>query len=134
MGEALIAENAVLQGRLVAESLMDATCVVRRPGLDVTDPETAVVSPGLADVYTGKCRVQSTDISESKAVAGAHQFVMWDAKVYFPAGSGLYVDDVVEILTSPLNLDEVGKAYRLKERRVGSHKTADRWNVELVVK
>lgn len=123
-----------LEGRAAAEATMDATCVVRRPGPDVTDPDTGVVTPGLVEMYNGKCRVQSTDIGEAKAVAGAHQFVLWDAKVYFPAGSGLDVDDVVEILTSPLNSDEVGKFYRLKERRVGSHKTADRWNVELVVK
>lgn len=133
-------QSITLEGRAAAEATMDATCVVRRPGPDVTDPETGVVAPGLVPVYgadpevPGICRVQSTDIGESKVVAGGHQFVLWDAKVYFPAGSGLQVDDVCEILTSPLNPDEVGKHYRIKERRVGNHKTSDRWNVELVVK
>lgn len=134
MGEAFIAEAAVAQGRLVAEALMSSLCIVRRPGPLATDPETGVVAPSLVVVYEGKCRVQSSDIGESTADAGGHRFVLWDAKVYFPAGSGLRVDDVCEVIASPLNADEVGNSYRIKERRIGSHKTADRWNVELVVK
>lgn len=123
-----------LEGRAAAEATMDSVCIVRRPGPEVTDPESGEVTPGLVQVYAGKCRVQSTDIGDAKASAGGHQFVLWDAKVYFPAGSGLQLDDVCEVTGSDLNPDEVGKSYRLKERRVGSHKTADRWNVELVVK
>lgn len=127
-------QAVTLEGRAAAEATMDSVCVVRRPGVEVTDPDTGAVTPGLVEVYAGKCRVQSTDVGEGTASAGGHQFVLWDAKVYFPAGSGLQIDDVCEVTESELNPDEVGKAYRLKERRVGSHKTADRWNAELVVK
>lgn len=134
MGESFIAESVVLQGRAVAESLMSDACTVRRPGPDVTDPDTGVVAPGLVVVYAGPCKVQSNQQVASEPSAGGHNFVVENLKVHFPVSSQLRIDDVVTIDSSVMDPDLNGLDFRLVDMPRGTYRTADRWNVELVVK
>lgn len=126
--------------REAAESLMIHTGVVRRPGLDVTDPDTAVVTPGLVEVYTGECKLQGAKSLASEPVAAGQKLIIENLQVHFPVRVALQIDDVVEMTvaldpdTGEPDMDVQGKSFRLVELDRGSLRTAKRWNVELVVK
>lgn len=134
MGESFTAAAAVLQGREVAESLMTETCTAHRPGPEVTDPVTGVVAPGLVVVYAGACKVQGATAQAASPEAGGHSFVVEALQLHFPVSSSLRIDDVVTVTASPMDPDLVGLSFRLVELARGTYRTADRWNVELVVK
>lgn len=128
------AESLTLQGRAVAESLMADSCTVQRPGPELTDPDTGVVTPGLVEVYAGACKVQGATAQAASPEAGGHAFVVESLQLHFPVSSALRIDDVVTIDSSPMDPDLVGLKFRLVELARGTFRTADRWNVELVVK
>lgn len=127
-------QQVTLDGRAAAESLMTDTCTVHRPGLEVTDPNTGEVVPGLAEVYTGPCKVQSAIAQANDSEAGGHQYTVENLKIHFPVASSLRIDDVVTIDASVLDADLVGLDFRLVDLARGTYRTADRWNVELGVK
>lgn len=134
MGESFTAAAAVLQGREAAESLMTDAGTVHRPGPEVTDPDTGVVTPGLVEVYDGACKVQGATAQAASPEAGGHAYVVESLQLHFPVSSQLKIDDVVTIAASPMDPDLVGLKFRLVELARGTFRTADRWNVELVVK
>lgn len=134
MGESFIAESVLLQGRAVAESLMLDSCTTQRPGPNVTDPNTGAVTPSLTPVYTGACKVQGATAQAANPEAGGHAYVIEELQLHFPVSSHLRVDDVVTITASTMDADLVGSTFRLVELARGTFRTADRWNVELVVK
>lgn len=121
-------------GRAVAESLMSDACTVHRPGPDVTDPNTGEVIPGFVVVYLGQCKVQSAIAQAGSADAGGHRFVFENLMIHFPVSSSLRIDDVVTVDSSLMDADLAGEKFRLVELARGTYRTADRWNVELVVK
>lgn len=127
------AEAAVLAGRRAAESLMQDTCTVERPGEPVTDPETGEVTPSLTSVYTGPCKVQQTISQGSNPSAGSHAFTIQDSRVDFPVSAGPFaVDDVVTVTASALDPQLVGTVYRVAELFHKSFATAQRTRVEEV--
>lgn len=127
-------EAMTRRGRRRAARLMIATGVVHRPGPEVTDPDTGVVTPGLVEVYGGACKVQGATAQAASPEAGGHAYVVESLQLHFPVSSQLKIDDVVTITASPMDPDLVGLTFRLVELARGTFRTADRWNVELVVK
>ena len=134
-------EADLLQGRVEAESIMLNGCVVRRPGIDFTDPDGVVVTP-LVDVYptpaesaageVGKCKVQTTVAQAASPTAGGHRFTVENLQLHFPVRTSLQTGDVATITTAGLDPSLVGLVFRLVELARGSQRTAARWNVELV--
>ena len=117
-----------------AESLMQDTCTVHRPGAPVTDPETGVVSPSLTLVYTGPCKVQQTISQASNPVAGGHQFTVQDVRWDTPVTAGPFaVDDVVTMTSSALDPQLAGRVFRVIETFHKSGATAQRTRVSEVV-
>lgn len=127
-------EAMTRRGRRRAARLMIATGVAHRPGPELTDPDTGVVTPGLVEVYAGACKVQGATAQAASPEAGGHAFVVESLQLHFPVSSQLKIDDVVTITASPMDPDLVGLKFRLVELARGTFRTADRWNVELVVK
>lgn len=117
-----------------AEGGMRDTGVTNRPGPLVTDPDTGVVTPGLVKVYEGKVKLQGAKSIAGEPVAGAHKFILENLQLHFPVGTGLRIDDVCTLTASELDPENVGLKFRLTEQDRGTYRTADRWNVELVVK
>lgn len=126
--------GALPELRAQAEAMMTDTGSVRRPGPEVTDPETGVVTPGMVEVYAGKVKLQGARALAGEQVAGGHKFIIENLQLHFPVGSGLRIDDVCTLTASVLDPDQVGLSFRLTEKDRGTYRTADRWNVELVVK
>lgn len=121
-------------GRAVAESLMLSTATAHRPGPETTDPETGETTPGLTEVYAGRCKVQGATAQAASPEAGGAAYVIESLQLHFPVSSQLFIDDVVTVTDSPMDPDLVGLKFRLVELARGTFRTADRWNVELVVK
>ncbi len=117
-----------------AESLMLDSCTVSRPGPNVTDPVTGAVTPSLTPVYSGACKVQGATAQAANPEAGGHAYVIESLQLHFPVSSQLQIDDVATITASTMDPDLVGSTFRLVELARGTFRTADRWNVELVVK
>lgn len=127
------ASDAVLAGRIEAESLMVDSCTVHRPGEPVTDPGTGVVTTPLTLVYTGKCKFQQTLAQSSNPVAGGHQFTVQDVRWDTPVGAGPFlVDDVVTVTAAALDPDLVGAGYRVTDPFHKTGATAQRTRVERV--
>lgn len=127
-------EAMTLRGRKRAERLMTDSCTASRPGPNVTDPVTGAVTPSLTPVYSGACKVQGATAQAASPEAGGHAYVIESLQLHFPVSSQLQIDDIATITASTMDPDLVGASFRLVELARGSFRTADRWNVELVVK
>jgi len=125
------AGEALLAGRIAAESLMLDTCTIQRPGAPVTDPDTGNVTSGLTPVYSGKCKVQSKDSATATPEAGGAVFTVVSRQVHIPANAADVRDgDVVTITASALNAFTVGKQYRVSGYTPDSLETACRLPVK----
>jgi hypothetical protein len=125
------AVDAVLRGRFAAEALMVDACTITRGGAPVTDPNTGDVTATATTVYTGKCKVQSSNSSTASPDAGGHTFVVVSRQVHIPANAADVVDgDVVTVTASLLNAFTVGKQYRVEGFTPDSFDTAARLPVK----
>lgn len=128
------AADAVLAGRVMAESLMLDQCTITRPGEVVTDPETGDVTNTSIEVYSGKCKVQSKDSATATPEAGEHQFTVVSRQVHIPANAADVRDgDVVTLTASALNAFTVGKQYRVAGFTPDTFDTAFRLPVKEVL-
>lgn len=117
--------------RSEAEGLMVETCTASRPGIPFTDDGGVVITP-VVEVYAGRCKIQSATAQAASPVAGGHAFTVERLQVHFPVGAAPATGDTVLITASLLDPTLVGLTFRLVEQARGSHRTAARWNVELV--
>lgn len=114
-----------------AESLMWGGCVASRPGEPFTDPDGIVTTP-LVEVYAGKCKTQTTVAQAKSPVAGGHVFTVENLQLHFPMSASLKTGDTVLMISHRSDPDAVGLVYKIVELARGDHRTARRWNVELV--
>lgn len=123
--------EVLLRGRAAAESQMTDACIISRPGEPFTDPDGIVVTP-LVEVYSGKCKVQTTVAQAKSPVAGGHVFTVENLQLHLPVSTSLNTGDTAIITSSLLDPTLIGLTFRLVELARGSQRTAARWNVELV--
>lgn len=128
----MTAPDAALRGRVKAEAQMLDTCTITRPGTPVTDPNTGDVTNTPTTVYTGKCKVQSSNTMAANATeAGERVFTVVSRQVHIPANSADVQDgDVVTLTASRLNSFTVGKQYRVEGFTPDSFDTAARLPVK----
>lgn len=114
--------------RAEAESRMNSTCSVTRPG-ETGDPITGTTS--ATDVWSGKCRVKSLARRQAAAVdVSTSSVTIIDDEVHVPVHVGPFrVGDVVEITASPNPL-LVGVRYRITSLHEADDTTAQRLPVE----
>jgi hypothetical protein len=104
--------------RVAANSLMLDECLITRPGIPVTDPDSGDVTNTPVTVYTGKCKVQSKDSATSSPEAGEHTFTVVSRQVHIPANAADVQDgDVVTITASRLTVSRSPT----KHQRRGPH-------------
>lgn len=129
------ATSAVLRGRTAAERLMLDTIVVTRLASTVTDPESGVVTPTYATVYTGKGKVQRTPQASrvTPTSVGEAEVFMSRLELHLPvAATGVTADDIVTVTASVLDADLVGKVFHVREIAVKTLQTARRFGIEVV--
>lgn len=124
-------DSLMARGRSAAERLMVDECEVRKATGQTIDPDTGKNVTQYAEVYTGKCKVQTSggvggDTTDTGTVINE-----WLERVDFPwATQGLGPDMVVEI-TSSNDPNLVGHKFRLvSPQSQKTHATAQRWNVK----
>lgn len=126
------AADVVARGRARAESLMtDTVRVTRASGAPVTDPETAVVSRPVVEVYAGPGRVQGR-ATDSESVEGVQVYVLTDAVVQLPVSVAPIADDEIQVTASRMDEHLVGRIFRVKAAPRKTHATMTRCEVEEV--
>lgn len=126
------AADVVARGRARAESLMtDTVRVTRASGAPVTDPETAVVSRPVMEVYAGPGRIQGR-ATDSESVEGVQVYILTDAVVQLPVSVAPIVDDEVEVIASEMDPNLAGRVFRVKAAPRKTHATMTRCEVEEV--
>ena len=114
-----------------AESLMVDTCTVQ----PVTGVDDATGDPTLGTaVYTGKCKVQTTQAQEANPEAGGATYTVQRYAVHVPVGAFVpAVGHVVTITAAALDAGLVSRKYRVVALLHKSLATAYRLAVESVV-
>ena len=117
--------------RRAAESLMLDTCTV----CPVTGVDESTGAPTLGTpVYTGKCKVQTTQAQEANPEAGGATYTVQRYAVHVPVGAFVpVVGHVVTITAAALDAGLVGRQYRVVALLHKSLATAYRLAVEEVV-
>jgi hypothetical protein len=122
--------TVIARGRAAAEAGMVDTCIIRRPGVDVTDPFTGEVTPQLTDVYQGKCRIQQRRSQAREEDAGEAYILVQAVELQLPVSlTGLQVDDQVTV-TASRDPDLVGRLFRVHDLAYKTDATARRPQVE----
>jgi len=124
--------NAARRRRV--ESLMLDTCTVGNPTGAITNETTGVVTVTYTNVYTGRCKVQSTSGTESNPTVGGATFTVLRSEVHVPVGAFTPDDgQVVTITACALDALLVGRVFRVVSLLHKSQATAYRLGVEEVV-
>lgn len=127
--------TAALPGlRAQAESMMTATCLITRPGVQVWNPATMQYESIPVDVYVGRCRLRPTQQIDRGQNAADQAFVESSYTLSLPvAGSeGVQKDDTVEITAYPADAALVGRKYTVVVDVAHSDGTARRLPVREV--
>lgn len=131
-----ISASFLAKARANAECLMTDRCVVTRPGVTTTDPDTGLTTTGKEKVYEGRCKVQtsgglaSENVEGSAAQAMGAVSLVWSLYIHFPFGTSLRNGDLVTV-TKSANPELVGRRYRMiSPQSEKSWATACRWNVK----
>lgn len=124
---------ALMRGRLAAESLMVDTCTVTRVATESTNEDTGVVTPTTTTVYTGKCRVQQSQLGADSVPSDPGEvYVRLVAfEMQLPMSVvGLRVGDFITITASALDPDLVGRSFNVLGLAHKTHMTARRLQVQ----
>lgn len=128
--------------RAAQEASMTATCTITRPGTGgerVFDEGTGTYSEPVWDViYSGRCKVKSTDSAQgvAEAEAGERRAVLVHLALHLPidAKSGaVRRDDVARVDSNPDDPALVGRDFIVQAGSHATTKTARRLRIEEVV-
>ncbi|MGH1563036.1 DUF6093 family protein [Mumia sp. DW29H23] len=138
----MLSDAEVGELRDVAESTLDDTCTITRPG---TGPRPfdhgtgRYLDPPRVTVYAGPCRIQVRSVVANVARAGERQVVQLVAELQLPvaahpaitAGSSaaVAVNDVVHIDTCRHDPALVGRAPTVTQRTGKTHATTRRFQL-----
>lgn len=116
---------------------MTDSCTVTRPSTAAApvDPVTGVPSfTAAAPIYSGVCRLKTNRIANPDPNQLAGDFPLTnDATFSAPSGAAQFRNlDIVVITASQLEPWNVGKRFRITSPQVGSQKSADRWQAEVI--
>lgn len=135
----MTAASVTARGRAAAEALMVDACVIRRQVGTTTDPDTGAVTPSYEDVYSGKCRVQSRNLSARSPNSGQQRVDLYAVELQLPITvTGVAVNDVAEITVSldpelpTPRADGTPRLFRVNNLFHKTHATSRRLSVEEV--
>ena len=122
--------SALRAGRVAAERDMIDTCTVS----PVTGVNESTGAPTLGTaVYTGKCKIQTTQAQEANPEAGGATYTVQRYAVHVPVAAFVpVVGHVVTITAAALDANLVGRQYRVVALLHKTLATAYRLAVEAV--
>lgn len=126
------AATALARGQQLAESLMVDACVIRRITY-VSDPVTGVQSAMGPEIYSGRCKIQSTAAAASsrRDEAGQASRLVLPMELHLPvSATGLAADDQVTVTASAHDADLVGRLFRIRDLMHKTMPTARRVGIE----
>ena len=126
---------ALMRGRALAESLMVDTCTVARVTGESTNEDTGVVTPTTSTVYTGRCRIQQSQLGADSVPANpgdaAVRLVAFEVQLPMSV-EGIRVHDRITVTASTLDPDLVGRTFVVLGLAHKTHMTARRLQVQEV--
>lgn len=121
------------RGRQAAERLMTDTCVIQRPtGEYETNQDTGVDEPVFEQVYSGMCKLGSTPSTGENLESGDHRYQVERPRLHLPITAEVQSGDQATITATETVNVSTGIPLRLMDLNRGTHKTSQRWNVEVV--
>lgn len=125
------AASVTQAGRIAAERNMVDACTITRQTGTSTDLQTAVVTPTIATIYAGKCRVQghSPSMARPETVGAAYVFQTPFVLQVPMSVTDVRVNDIVTITASVLDPDLPGRTYWVKELAAKTHMTSRRFGI-----
>lgn len=113
---------------------MRATCVIERPGKQVSDDDGNPTDMPYTQVYDGKCRLHYPGIPfpSDAEIAGAHRPTR-PQHISIPFGPVLQADDRVRITADLDTPQNVGMVLRVTEPTNQSQTTAQRILCEVIL-
>lgn len=119
-------------GREAAERLMTDTCVIERATGEVeTDPDTGQDVPVTEEVYTGKCKMASTPSTGEHFDTGEHRYMVEQPRLHLPYNVNVESGDLARVTDTETENVSAGLSLRLSDLNRGTHRTSQRWNVEV---
>ncbi|MFF9565733.1 DUF6093 family protein [Leifsonia sp. NPDC014704] len=117
-----------------AESAMGDTCVIRKQTGQTTAPGALAATPTFAEVYTGPCKVQFSDIQPAESESPGQVIATRQLELHLPAGTtGVTTSCVAEITAAgPESNTRVGAKLRVLPASSKTYMTARRYPVEEV--
>lgn len=124
--------SVLARGRAAALAGMVDTCAITRVTSHATNPDTGVVTPTVATIYTGVCRIQQRTAGDARtADAGEAYQLLLRMELQLPnSATGIAVGDVATITASVNDADLVGRQFRVRELAHKSEATSRRLGVE----
>lgn len=124
------ATSVTLRGRAAAlDRMLDTGTVTRTTG-STTDPETGVVTPTTATIYTGKCRIRQAVIMDRPLQAGGAQRYIQHSILSVPiTAARLFTDDLFTLTASALTPTLVGRTWRVRALGGDTNATAARYEI-----
>lgn len=116
----------------MAEALMRDTCTVTRPddAQEVTDPVTGVVAFGGAEVYAGRCKIQTGQVQEATPDTAGRVVTVQRYQLHMPVDAGpVAVGDLVRITAAAHDGQLVGRTYRITATHHKTMATAQRTEI-----
>lgn len=125
-------QRLLARGREAAERLMTDTCTVTRAtGETTVDPDTGQVIPETVTVYEGKCKLSSTPQTGEQRDSEEYRFLVEQPRLHLPIDTGVQSGDMAVITATETGNVSLGLQFRLNDLNRGTHRTAQRWNVEV---
>lgn len=124
------ASTLIARGRAAALAQMQDTCTVQHRSGSSVDPETGVITPTLATVYSGPCKVQQAAPVANPSEVGEAAVFVGQLALHLPVTdttAAVAPDDLVTITACLLDASLVGKTFRLRGPAHKSYATARRF-------
>lgn len=103
--------TALARGRAMAEAGMGDVCDITRVVGESTNPATGVITPTVATVYSGKCRIQQHVADPATQQPGEAFVRLLAIEVQLPVGTsvGIQAEDLVTVTACVHDPDLVGR-------------------------
>lgn len=124
------ASTLTARGRAAALALTQDACTVRHRSGSSVDPETGVITPTLAVVYSGPCKIQQSAPVANPSEVGEAEVFVGQLTLHLPvtdASAAVQPDDPVTIDACVLDASLVGKTFKLRGPAHKSYATARRF-------
>lgn len=125
-------KQALKRGRRLDQQIMTDECVITRAtGEYEMNPDTGINEPVVEQVYIGQCRLQSAPETGRNIESGDHSYAAEYPRLIIPHDAEVRTGDEATITSTDTETIGAGSRMRLIDVNRGTHRTSQRWNVEV---